>query len=268
MRAPHQSGNFPGPVKYGYSNVGEVEAGPVEWIGRQVFCLYPHQTRYCVAVDAVHALPSGVPPERAVLAANMETAVNALWDLQPLAGERIAVVGGGVVGLLVAWLTARVPGTRVELIDIEPSRAGPAASLGVHFAAPGTAAGEADRVVHASGHPDGLVTALRLAGTEATVLELSWYGDRAVTLPLGEAFHSRRLSIRSSQVGSIPPLQRPRWTLARRMALALDLLADPLLDVLVTGESPFDELPAVLARLATPDATPLCHRIRYDLETA
>ena len=209
MRAPWQVGDFPGPVKYGYCNVGRVVDGPDDWPGQTVFCLYPHQTDYCVPRSAVHRVPATVAPGRAVLAANLETAVNAVWDLQPLPGDRIAVVGAGVVGLLVGWLLARIPGTRVELVDIEPSRATVAASLGAGFASPEQAGGDCDAVVHASGRGEGLVTALRLAGDEARILELSWYGDRQVALPLGEAFHSRRLTIRSSQVGTIGPTQRP-----------------------------------------------------------
>ena len=265
MRAPFQAGEFPGPVKYGYCNVGQVVDGPADWLDRRVFCLYPHQTDYQVPIAAVHPLPATVPAGRAVLAANLETAVNALWDLQPLPGDRVAIVGGGVVGLLVAWLLARIPGTAVELVDVEPAREAIAASLGVGYAAPDRAAVDCDAVVHASGRSEGLVTALRLAGTEARVLELSWYGDRQVTLPLGEAFHSRRLTLRASQVGSIAPSQRPRWNAARRLSLVMDLLAEPRLDGLITGESAFDDLPAVLARLATTRAPQtLCHRIRYD----
>ena len=264
MRAPWQVGDFPGPVKYGYCNVGRVVDGPDDWPGQTVFCLYPHQTDYCVPRSAVHRVPATVAPGRAVLAANLETAVNAVWDLQPLPGDRIAVVGAGVVGLLVGWLLARIPGTRVELVDIEPSRATVAASLGAGFASPEQAGGDCDAVVHASGRGEGLVTALRLAGDEARILELSWYGDRQVALPLGEAFHSRRLTIRSSQVGTIGSTQRPRWTASRRLDLVMSLLADARLDALITDESAFDELPAVLARLAT-GAMPatLCHRIRY-----
>lgn len=265
MRAPWQAGDFPGPVKYGYCNVGRVVDGPDDWPGEVVFCLYPHQTDYCVPIAAVHRVPATVPPARAVLAANLETAVNAVWDLQPLPGDRIAVIGAGVVGSLVGWLLARMPGTRVELVDVEPSRAVLADRLGVGFASPDLATGDCDAVVHASGHGEGLVTALRLAGDEARILELSWYGDRQVALPLGEAFHSRRLTIRSSQVGTIGPAQRPRWTPARRLDLVMSLLADSRLDALISDESRFDDLPAVLARLATTSApTTLCHRIRYD----
>lgn len=265
MRAPFQVGDFPAPVKYGYISVGVVEAGPDDLRGRPVFCLHPHQTRYQVPADAVLPLPAGVPPARAVLAAYAETAVNALWDAAPRVGDRIAVVGGGPLGLLVAWLAARVPGCEVELVDTNPARAAIAERLGARFALPAAATPEADRVIHASGHPAGLVTALNLAGFEATVLELSWYGSRSVALPLGEAFHAKRLSLRSSQVGQVATAQRGRWTHRRRLALALSLLADPVLDVLITHAAPFDQLPAVLSRLAGDDEAGdiLCQRIDY-----
>jgi NADPH:quinone reductase-like Zn-dependent oxidoreductase len=266
MRAPFQQGDFPGPVKYGYSSVGIVDAGPAPWLGHAVFCLFPHQTHYAVPIDAVHLLPPGVPPARAVLAANMETAVNALWDAAPRIGDRIAVVGGGVVGLLVAWLAQRLPGCTVQLVDTNAQRQAVAARLGLACVLPDAAAPDADLVVHASGHPDGLATALRLAAFEATVVELSWYGTRAVAAPLGGAFHSQRLTLKSSQVGAIATAQRSRWSHRRRMALALSLLVDPVLDALITDTAPFDDLPAVLARLAgsSPSAGhTLCQRIDY-----
>lgn len=263
MRAPFQEGEFPAPVKYGYASVGMVEQGPEGLVGREVFCLYPHQTRYVVPADAVHLLPEGLPPARAVLAANMETAVNALWDAAPRVGDRIAVVGAGVVGLLVAWLAGRMPGCAVEVIDIHPGRREVAQRLGLVFASPQAASPDADLVLHASGSAAGLATALRLAAFEATVLELSWYGRRAVALPLGEAFHSRRLTLKSSQVGQVATAQRARWSHRRRMALALSLLRDAALDALVTGSAPFDELPAVLNRLAAGAPDTLCQRIDY-----
>lgn len=263
MRAPFQEGDFPFSVKYGYASVGRVEAGSPAWLGRTVFCLHPHQTRYVVPAASVHPVPEDVPSARAVLAANMETAVNALWDAAARVGDRIAVVGGGVVGLLVAWLAARIPGCAVELIDTHAARAAVAARLGLRFSTPETATPDADLVVHASGQPAGLVTALSLAGFEATVLELSWYGQRAVSLPLGEAFHARRLSLRSSQVGHVAAAQRSRWDHGRRMALALSLLAAPELDALITDHAPFAELPAVLERLAAGAPDTLCQRIDY-----
>ncbi len=263
MRAPFQEGDFPAPVKYGYASVGIVEDGPDALRGRNVFCLHPHQTHYVVPADAVHPLPDGVPPGRAVLAACMETAVNALWDATPRVGDRIAVVGGGVVGLLVAWLAGRIPGCAVELVDTLPSRRSIADALGATFASPQDASPDADLVVHASGRAQGLVTALRLAAFEATVIELSWYGRREVALPLGEAFHSRRLVLKSSQVGHVATAQRARWSRGRRLALALSLLRDPALDALITDTESFDELPAVLARLAAGAQDTLCQRIDY-----
>jgi 2-desacetyl-2-hydroxyethyl bacteriochlorophyllide A dehydrogenase len=264
MRAPFQAGDFPGPLKYGYCSVGIVDEGPPTLLGRTVFCLFPHQTRYVVPVEAVHVLPEAVPPARAVLAANLETAVNALWDAAPRVGDRIAVVGGGTLGLLVAWLAGRFPGCRVQLVDKQAARREVAERLGVEFAEPEAARDEADLVIHASGQAAGLATALRLAAFEAAVVELSWYGQRDVSVPLGGAFHSRRLTLKSSQVGQVATAQRSRWSRRRRLELALALLADPCLDVLITDAAPFANLPAVLARLAasTSDTT-LCHRIDY-----
>jgi threonine dehydrogenase-like Zn-dependent dehydrogenase len=263
MRAPFQEGEFPAPVKYGYLNVGVVEEGPEALLGRTVFCLYPHQTRYVVPVSAVTPVPESVPAERAVLAGTVETAVNALWDAAPLVGDRIAVVGGGMVGCSVAALLARFPGVRVQLVDADPSRAKVAEALGVGFASPAEALGGRDLVVHASATEQGLARSLELLTAEGTVLELSWYGDRQVSLPLGEAFHSRRLVIRSSQVGTVSPARRASRTYADRLALALDLLADPALDALITGESAFEELPDVLPKLASGEIPALCHRVRY-----
>ena len=263
MRAPFQEGDFPAPVKYGYSSVGIVESGAAALIGCTIFCLYPHQDRYLVPADSVVPLPANLPPARAVLAANMETALNGVWDLSPGPGDRVAVIGAGTVGCLLARLIGRIPGCAVELVDIDPGKARLAAAMGVGFATPATAAGNVDAVVHVSGAPAGLVTALRLAGVEATVLEMSWYGDTAVAVPLGEAFHSRRLTVKSSQVGSLPPSRQARWSRRRRLEQALTLLADDAFDALITGESQFAELPAVMARLAANPAGTLCHRIVY-----
>jgi len=264
MRAPFQEGEFPGPVKYGYLNVGVVEHGPPDLRGRTVFCLYPHQTRYVVPAEAVTVVPDGVPPGRAVLAGTVETAVNALWDAAPLVGDRVAVVGAGMVGCAVARLLAGVPGARVQLVDVDPARAEVAAALGVGFAAPPDAAGDCDLVVHASATGAGLTTALGLLGTEGEVIELSWYGDRPVNVALGGDFHSRRLAVRSSQVGMVAPSRRARRGLRDRLALALRLLADPAYDVLITGESGFTDLPQVMPLLAGGEVGALCHRIVYD----
>jgi threonine dehydrogenase-like Zn-dependent dehydrogenase len=263
MRAPYQEGDFPAPVKYGYLNVGVVEQGPAALTGRTIFALYPHQTRYVVPASAVTVLPEGVPADRAVLAGTVETAVNALWDAAPLIGDRVAVVGGGMVGCSVAAVLAGFPGAKVQLVDADPGRAAVAAALGVDFALPAEAAGDCDVVVHASATAAGLTRSLELLAPEATVIELSWYGDTKVSVPLGEFFHSRRLVVKSSQVGGIAPARRDRRTYADRLALALELLADPRFDALITGRSAFDELPQVLPRLADGSLPALCHLVNY-----
>ncbi len=263
MRAPHMAGAFPFPVKYGYATVGRAEHGPPDLIGRTMFALYPHQTVFTLPADAVIPVPAAVPPARAVLAANMETALNAVWDAAPGPGDRIAVVGAGVVGGLVAWLCGNLPAAQVTLVDINPARASLAAALGVGFAPPGAAPRDCDLVVHASGSPFGLATALGLAGNEATVLELSWYGAGEVPAPLGAAFHSRRLKLVSSQVGQVAPSHRPRWTHRRRLAAALDLLADKRLDALLAPAVVFADLPARLPTILAPDSGVLCQLIDY-----
>jgi threonine dehydrogenase-like Zn-dependent dehydrogenase len=264
MRAPFQEGDFPGPVKYGYLSVGAVEQGPPELCGQTVFCLYPHQTAYVVPAAAVTVVPDGVPPARAVLAGTVETAVNALWDAAPLIGDRVTVVGAGMVGCCVARLLSRCPAVQVTLVDVDRGRADIAAALGVDFALPADAADGRDLVVHASATSDGLQRSLDLLADEGTVIDLSWYGDSDVRLSLGGAFHSRRLGIRASQVGTVSPARSARRTTADRLALALELLRDPAFDALVTGQSRFSELPDVMARLAAGSLPALCHIITYD----
>jgi hypothetical protein len=262
MKAPFQEGEFSGAVKYGYSSCGVVEEGPPELMGKIVFSLYPHQDNYVLPRDAVHVVPVGVPPERAILAANMETALNALWDVAPCLGARIAVVGAGVVGCLAAYLCSRVPGTDVVMVDINPERQAVADALDLKFGSD-VASGSMDLVIHASGTSSGLETALNLAGFEATVLELSWYGNKPAIAHLGSAFHSRRVTLRSSQVGSVGILQRARWSRAKRLGLALRFLSDDTLDCLVSGESNFCCLPATMDRLMSRSYSELCHRVVY-----
>jgi NADPH:quinone reductase-like Zn-dependent oxidoreductase len=264
MRAPFQDGDFPGPVKYGYLNVGVVESGPPQLAGHTVFCLYPHQTAYVVPARSVVIVPDGVPPARAVLAGAVETAVNALWDAAPLVGDRITVVGAGMIGCCVARLLARFPGVDVTLVDVDASRADVAVALGVHFALPADAAGGRDLVVHASATSAGLQQSLDLLVPDGRVIDLSWYGDRDVTLSLGGAFHSKRLSVRASQVGVVAAARRATRTTTDRLALALDLLRDPAFDALLTGASRFEELPDVMARLAAGTLPALCHAITYE----
>jgi threonine dehydrogenase-like Zn-dependent dehydrogenase len=263
MRAPFQEGDFPFPVKYGYCAVGRVEEGPAELAGRTVFALHPHQDRFVAPAAALRVVPDGVPPRRAVLAANMETALNALWDSGAGAGDRILVVGAGVLGCLIGALAARLPGADVAVLDIDLSRRDLVEALGCRFGKPLDAPGDADVVFHASATGAGLACALACAGEEATVVEASWYGDAMVPAPLGLDFHSRRLRLVSSQVGQVSPSRRPRWSPGRRLDTALALLADGRLDALLTEEVAFADLPAALPRLLAPGASGLTACICY-----
>ena len=268
MRAPFQEGDFPGPVKYGYLNVGAVEEGPPELRGRTVFCLYPHQTAYVVPAGAVTVVPDDVPAARAVLAGTVETAVNALWDAAPLVGDRVTVVGAGMVGCCVARLLARFPAVEVTLVDVDATRAEVAAALGAGFALPDDAAGGCDLVVHTSATSAGLQRSLDLLAPEGTVLDLSWYGDAEVRLSLGGAFHTRRLGLRASQVGTVSPARSARRTTADRLALALDLLRDPAFDALSPASRASTSCPASWRAWPRAACERVCHTIAYDGVTA
>jgi threonine dehydrogenase-like Zn-dependent dehydrogenase len=259
MRCPMQEGAFPFPVKYGYCAVGVVEEGPADLLGRNVFCLHPHQDVFQVPADRLALIPDQVPPRRATLAANMETALNALWDAGAGPGDRIVVVGAGIVGLLVASLAARLPAAAVTAVDVDEGRRALAAALGARFAGPEGAPGEADIVFHASASAGGLNTAIGCAGLEGTIVEMSWYGDTTVAVGLGGAFHSRRLRLVSSQVGQVSPGRRPRWDYRRRMDAALSLLDQPVLDRLVAEEVAFEDAPRTLPRILAPIAPGLAH---------
>lgn len=264
MRAPFQDGEFPGPVKYGYLNVGVVESGPEQLLDRVVFCLYPHQTRYVVPASAVTPVPTDVPARRAVLAGTVETAVNALWDAAPRIGDRVSVVGAGMVGCCVARLLAGIPGASVTLVDVNTERARTAADLGVAFATPDDAPDEQDIVLHASATAAGLQRGLDSLAVEGVLVELSWYGDGQVTVSLGGAFHSRRLALRASQVGAVAADRRVRRSSADRLALAMKLLQDSAFDTLITGASAFAELPTVMEKVTDGSVPALCHVITYD----
>jgi NADPH:quinone reductase-like Zn-dependent oxidoreductase len=263
MKAPAQEGEFPFPVKYGYSAVGVVEEGPAHLKSKNVFVLYPHQDRFAVQAERVFIIPDNVPPRRATLAANMETALNILWDGTAQPADRIVVVGGGIVGMLVAALASRLPGADVTLVDIEASRKETAKKLGVGFSLPDNAPGEADLVIHTTASANGLSLALKLAGIEGKIVEASWFGTGTVNVPLGDAFHSRRLQLISSQVGNICAARAKRWTTRRRLEAAIGMLADDRLDTLLGEEVPFAELPQQLSRLLSPKAPGLGALVRY-----
>ena len=263
MRCPRQDGTFPFPVKYGYALVGVVEAGPADRIGQTVFALNPHQERATILAADAHPLPAGLPARRAVLSANMETALTAIWDGGVAPGDKVLVVGGGVIGLLSAALAARIAGTEVTVVDIDPARADLARRLGAAFALPDGAPHDQDVAIHASASQEGLRLALDRAGREASVVEASWYGDRAVTLSLGESFHSRRLRIVSSQVGALPAHRAARWSHARRLRKAMAILADDAFDGLIGDEIPFADAPAAVPRALLDGGGPMTV-LKYD----
>jgi len=263
MRAPFMAGDFPFPVKYGYATVGTVEQGPAELQGRTVFSLHPHQTLFDIPAGAAVPIPVDVPASRAILAANMETALNAVWDADDGPFGRVAIVGAGVVGALTGYLCRELVQADVTLVDINPARTAVASALGLRFATPEQAPAECGLVFHASASAAGLATALDLAGDEATVIEMSWYGDTPVPVPLGGAFHSRRLKLVASQVGRVAPSHRRDWTHRRRLEKALSLLADGRLDALIELPVAFADLPTVLPRFLAPASGILCQRIDY-----
>jgi NADPH:quinone reductase-like Zn-dependent oxidoreductase len=263
MRAPFMAGNFPFPVKYGYATIGLVEAGPEALLGKNVFALHPHQTKFDVPAEAAVPVPPDVPLTRAVLAANMETALNATWDAAPGPFGRIAIVGAGVVGALIGFLCARIEGAEVTLVDVDPSRETLAWAFGLDFAKPEDAPADCDFVFHTSATAEGLATAIGIAGDEATIIELSWYGSGIVSVPLGGAFHSRRLKIISSQVGKVAPSHRDTFTHRQRLEAAIKLTAHPHLDALLTPAVAFHELPVRLPDILKPRSGVLCQLISY-----
>ncbi|MEZ3161235.1 zinc-binding alcohol dehydrogenase [Microbacterium sp. BWT-B31] len=263
MRAPFQQGALPAPVAYGYLNVGLVERGPAELAGRTVFTLFPHQSAFVVPRGAVVPVPSDVPARRAVLAGTVETAVNILWDAAPLVGDRVSIVGAGMIGTAVARLARAIPGVDVVVVDVDPEKRAVCERLGAAFATPGDAPRDRDLVIDTSGSEDGLQLALESAAVEGEVVEASWFGDRVVALRLGGAFHARRLTIRSSQVGMVSPRRRGTRGAGDRLALALELLRDDAFDALLTGSSSWRDLPAVMAAIASGQLPGLCHTIDW-----
>ena len=264
MRCPFQEGDFPFPVKYGYSMVALVEDGPAELKGQRVFCLHPHQTRMTMPASAVIPVPADVPTERAALAAQMETALNALWDAAPRLGDRIAVVGAGE-----HRLPHRLSGRRHKggIGDADRSRRIAPQPWRPRSASPSRRQAaiclrNCDLVFHASGDGAGLDLALSLAGFEASVIELSWYGSNPVRSGWAAPFTASASACAPRRSGAVATDRRARWDHRRRLALALALCADPRLDILLQAETPFADLPAALPGiLGRPGA--LFHLIRY-----
>ena len=272
MRAPFQDGDFPFPVKYGYSAAGTVVDGPSEWIGVNTFALFPHQDVFTLPADRVTRLPEAIPLQRATLAANIETALNAIWDSGAGPADKIVIIGAGIVGLLLTYLAARMPGTTVVVVDVAPARRAIVEAMGATFVAANTnladtLGDDADVVFHTSASQPGLTTAINACGFEATLVELSWYGSTAINVNLGGAFHSKRLRLISSQVGHVAASRRARWSHARRLQAAAALLDDDILDQLVGDSIPFDQLPTQMADIFDKSGGGLAPIIAYPPST-
>ncbi len=254
-------GDLTYPLKYGYAAVGEVvDLGPgvaSDWFGRLVFAFQPHQRCFVASVTALHPLPDDVPPERAVLLPNMETAVNLLMDGAPLIGERVVVLGQGVVGLLTTALLARFPLAALVTFDRYPLRRQMGLDLGAtlsldplasdaveaaraHLGAQGFYDG-ADLTYEVSGNPQALDLALQLTGFAGRVILGSWYGTKRAALDLGGRFHRSRIRLISSQVSTLAPEHTARWDKARRLDVAWQMLRDLPPIAWITHRIPFDQ---------------------------
>ncbi|MGB3763440.1 MAG: zinc-binding alcohol dehydrogenase [Ornithinimicrobium sp.] len=271
MRAPFQEGDLPGPVKYGYLSVGEVielgSTGSHLRLGQRVFALFPHQDRYVIPVEAATIVPDDVPSRRAVLAGVVETAINVVWDATPRWGERIAVLGCGLVGASVCALLRDFPLARLVVVDPQPRSVALAARLGIESLTPEQVTAEFDTVVHCSGTQDGLALGLSLLAFEGQLVETSWFGQHSPVVPLGAEFHSRRLTIRASQVSTVAPSMRERRTRRDRMAAALAELRDPFYDSLLTGSTTLADLPETMAGIASGHMPGWCQVVDYPTAT-
>lgn len=271
MRCPHQTGDFTYPVSYGYACVGKVieTQSDVSQIKKDdiVFVLHPHQDIFCVPEEACNLVPATLTPSRAVLSANMETALNAVWDAEISGTSNHMVIGAGVVGLLTAFVLKSLSGHSPILIDINTAKKPIAEKLGLAFHTPDEIAqknlAEMERLFNTSASEKGLQLAIEQSGFEAKILEMSWYGDKAVNLRLGGEFHSKRLQIISSQVGHIAPAKRETHGYSDRMQEAMKLLSDDKLDALLEPEIMFEALPDHLHDIFNKNSSALCQLVKY-----
>ncbi len=265
------AGTFAYPFRYGYSAVGRVlrPAGALRE-GQLVFAFHPHQDRF--VVDACQAVPvDGVDPRTATLYPLVETALQVCLDAAPRLGETVVVVGLGAVGILVAALLGRAG---AGVLGSEPlaARRATATAFGVRAVAPDqlgeavareTGGRGADLLVEASGNPEALAWSLALLAHEGVALVCSWYGTKPAVLPLGAAFHRRRLAIRSTQVSTLPAALTARWDRRRRAELAWRLVGELPLPVLATHEFPFEQAADAYACLDSAAGNPIHVALRY-----
>ncbi|MEM9671559.1 MAG: zinc-binding alcohol dehydrogenase [Bacteroidota bacterium] len=261
MQVPYMEGSFGFPLKYGYSLVGKVIEGSENLVDRYVHLLHPHQQHCVVKETDVTVIPEGIPPQRAVLASNLETALNAVWDSHLSAGDRVLVVGMGLIGSLVALLASQFPATQIRVAETDPTRQSLAREQGFSLYDPSDT--PFDVAFHSSGSSTGLQTAIDAVGYEGQVIELSWYGTRSAEVKLGGSFHQQRKQIISSQVSQLPAHRQARWDYRRRKQTVLDLLQDDGWDDFLTATVDFTDVPALFDQLRLGDRSQLSWTLRY-----
>ena len=258
-------GCFGFPIKYGYSNVGRIiELGSrVSGLrkGDIVFAHNPHETIYTISENQAMKLPEAVLPSWGIFIASVETAINCVWDANIHLGESVVIFGQGIIGLLITQLMRISGAGRIFTVDKLEKRRNISQKLGADFAFDPNKANlpsviteltdgiGADVIIEASGSPDALDSALKLAAFQGTVVVVSWYGTKPVTLNLGEDFHRERVKIKSSQVSFVDPSLTPRWNIGRRMALALKILPQLNLKELISHIYPFEEAPSAYDKI-------------------
>lgn len=257
MKVPYMEGSFSLPVKYGYSLVARSEEGQCYHL------MHPHQDLVSVNPESLTPVPPGIPPSRAVLVSNMETALTAYWDAGPLKDEKIMIAGFGLIGALTALLLRLKGFQDITVYEPDATRTGLARRLGFHTGDPGFDPGPFDLAFHSSGNASGLQHCLEVMGPEGRILELSWYGRQKITLGLGEHFHINRLRIIASQVSSIPRNLQGAWNFAKRKQEVLSLLADPCWDRLEIEEVPFETSPAVFYKIRHSQTKGLTYILKY-----
>ena len=261
MRAPHQVGEFNKEVKYGYLSVGKVVVGPKSMMNKMVYTMFPHQSMYILKSSLATLIPSHIPYKRALLTANMETAINAMWDSQPSIGDNTYVIGAGIVGILMAYVLSSTFGIKVTVIDNNASKKKLCKFFNIDFENNINCIKDPDIIFECSGNASVLSDLINNSTLETKICILSWYGKQQSKIKMGENCFSRRLEIIFSQVGNITPIQSKKWDNLSRRALALKLLDNKKLDSLIDKqEIKLKELPNFFKKGNT---NGLCKVVKY-----
>lgn len=262
MRCPYMGGDFSFPIKYGYSLVGQVLDGPTSLKGKLIHTLHPHQDYARISAEDVYVIPDGISPQRATLASNMETALNAIWDSGVNIGDKVLIVGFGIIGSLIARILSFIPQVEVDVLDVQPAKITLIEQLGFSIYKEEKEK-KYDLAFHTSGSGPGLQTSINNVGLEGKIIETSWYGDKEVNLCLGETFHSQRKLIISSQVSHLPACKSARWDYKRRKEVVFQLLLHPEFDAHITHTIAFHNLPKLFQSLKKNRCQELSYLVYY-----